>query len=276
MRLKGPEYAFYRTCSPSQRSDYERLSAELNKRFTPVRIPVVDTNMFHERKQRDKETVDEYAQELRRLFYKAYPRSQQSTKEAEEMGQNVLSCQFLAGLKQSIKQKLIGTEGTFDMLLSKARFEEVKGDSTFDKPVKPLRVNLGGDQTNVKKHLPSHNAPSKTECYACGLKGHIARNCRYKGRSAPAEARGRNPAPRQVATISTDETYMYKPGLKQNVEVTELEAALEGVLHHVTPNRVETDKRDSRLGPTLVATIMLEGCLLKHCYIRDHPCQLSL
>ena len=57
-RLKGSAYAFYRTCSPDQRSDYEKLTLELEKRFMPVRIPVVDTSMFHERKQQDKETVD--------------------------------------------------------------------------------------------------------------------------------------------------------------------------------------------------------------------------
>ena len=150
-RLKGSAYAFYRTCSPDQRSDYEKLTLELEKRFMPVRIPVVDTSMFHERKQQDKETVDEYAQELKRLFYKAYPRSQQCTREAEEMGKNVLSCQFLAGLKQSIKEKLLGTEGDLDLLLTKARFEEAKNDTRSGKPQKPPPV-IGEVQT-IRSYL---------------------------------------------------------------------------------------------------------------------------
>ena len=42
------------------------------------------------------------------------------------MGQNVLSCQFLAGLVPGIKEKLVGSEGDFNMLLVKARFDEAK------------------------------------------------------------------------------------------------------------------------------------------------------
>lgn len=55
--------------------DFECLTAELRKRFTPVRIQGVDTSLFHERKQKPGESVDAYAQELRRLHHKAYPES---------------------------------------------------------------------------------------------------------------------------------------------------------------------------------------------------------
>ena len=72
-RLRGQSYAFYRACSPQQRSNYEALKAELLTQFTPVRIQAVHSNLFHQRQQEESETVDHYAQELRKLFYKAYP-----------------------------------------------------------------------------------------------------------------------------------------------------------------------------------------------------------
>lgn len=137
MRLKGPAYSFYHTCSAAQRANYQSITKELEKRFTPVRIPVVESNLFHERKQAANESVDQYAQCLRELFYKAYPRTQQCTKKAEDMGQSVLTCQFIAGLRKEIKGKVVGTERNFDALLTKARFEEAK-EKEFVGSTKPV------------------------------------------------------------------------------------------------------------------------------------------
>ena len=93
-RLQGQAYTFYRTCTPAQRADYNTLVTELRKRFTPVRIKAVQNGLFHDRKQKPQEAVDEYAQELRRLFQKAYPAAQRGSPEADEMGRSVLTFQF--------------------------------------------------------------------------------------------------------------------------------------------------------------------------------------
>lgn len=100
--------------------------SELTHRFTPVRIPSVQTSLFHERKQGQNETVDVYTQDLKTLFYKAYPKVQQSNEVMEMMGRTVLTSQFVAGLLPDLKSKVAGTEGDFDQLLVKARFEEAK------------------------------------------------------------------------------------------------------------------------------------------------------
>ena len=121
-RLRGSALRFYRSCPPQQRSS----SAELmRKRFTPVCLQSVQSSLFHERKQKrdPPETVDTYAQELRKLFHRAYPTAQQ---EEGGMGENVLAYQFIAGLIDPLKAKLIGTKGTFEELLTKARFEEAR------------------------------------------------------------------------------------------------------------------------------------------------------
>ena len=68
-RLRGQAYSFYRSCTAQQRGDYGTLVAELTKRFTPVRLQSVQSSLFHDRKQKPQETVDAYAQDLRRLFY---------------------------------------------------------------------------------------------------------------------------------------------------------------------------------------------------------------
>ena len=40
-RLRGQAFAFYKSCAPSQKSDYNLLVTEFRKRFTPVRIQAV-------------------------------------------------------------------------------------------------------------------------------------------------------------------------------------------------------------------------------------------
>lgn len=57
--------------------------------------------------------VDSYAQDLHCLFYLASLQAQQGMQEAEDMGWSVMSYQLVAGLRQEIKVKLAGMEGTF-------------------------------------------------------------------------------------------------------------------------------------------------------------------
>ena len=76
-RLRGAASRFYRSCPPQQRATYSALTSALQQRFTPVRIQSVQSSKFHERMQRPTESVDSYAQDLRKLFYQAYSHAQQ-------------------------------------------------------------------------------------------------------------------------------------------------------------------------------------------------------
>ena len=49
------------------------------------------------------ESVDDYAQDLRKLFYRAYSNAQGGGGEAEVMGKSVLMYQFIAGLTEKLK-----------------------------------------------------------------------------------------------------------------------------------------------------------------------------
>jgi hypothetical protein len=49
--LRGAARSFYRSCTPTQRSNYHILVAELKKRFTPVQLPAVQTQLFYSRRQ---------------------------------------------------------------------------------------------------------------------------------------------------------------------------------------------------------------------------------
>ena len=54
-RLKGQALSYYHSCPPAEKSDYKKLTQALSTRFTLVQLPVVQTTLFHERKQKPKE-----------------------------------------------------------------------------------------------------------------------------------------------------------------------------------------------------------------------------
>ena len=83
-RLRGAAQAYYRTCSEEQKHNYQLLVQTLSQRFTPVRIQALECSTFHERKQGKKESVDTYAQELQRLFQRAYPNAIHGNADAQE------------------------------------------------------------------------------------------------------------------------------------------------------------------------------------------------
>ena len=73
-RLRGAASRFYRSCPPQQRATYSALTSALQQRFTPVRIQSLQSSKCHERTQRPTESVDSYAQDLRKLFYQVLNR----------------------------------------------------------------------------------------------------------------------------------------------------------------------------------------------------------
>ena len=98
----------------------------VDERLTPVQLTTVQTQMFHECRQGPRESVDEFAQEIRKPFSKAYLRTSREGPEAEVPGTKHVSNQFIVGLKPKLKVKMVGVEGSVDELLLKACIEEVK------------------------------------------------------------------------------------------------------------------------------------------------------
>ena len=123
--------------------------------------------MFHQRNQKTGESVDQYAQDLRKLFYKAYPRADQGSEEAEGLGLSVLAYQFVAGLIPILRAKVAGVEGSIDELLVKAKFEEAK---ICDLSTSSSTVTH--NQRSQSRHTETSNAPRRPEPGAGHRGGH--------------------------------------------------------------------------------------------------------
>ena len=238
-RLRGQAFGFYRSCTLSQRASYESLVKELEKRFTPVELPAVQTSLFHDRKQKQGESVDDYAQDLRYLFYQAYPKAQQGSSEAEKKGKSVLANQFVNGLIPELKAKITGKEGDVEQLLAYARFEEAKLRDSGSSQRNPSKQSVqsqfrptyrfsGGHRTEGqtptgRRQLPTFTdgqqsgtqLPQRThsnryrdiQCYICRRYGHLARHCKFGIARGQQEARGpphQQPSRNQIAKVTTD------------------------------------------------------------------------
>ena len=102
------------------------LVMALKRRFAPIRLTTFQAQLFHNQQQQENETVDQFAQDLQKLYNLAYAGATSKGPQAERMGQTLLVNQFITGLQSDLKQKLIGTEESLEELILKPRFEEAK------------------------------------------------------------------------------------------------------------------------------------------------------
>ena len=69
----------------------------MKRRFTPIHLTAVPAQLFHNRQQQEKETVNQFAQDLQKLYNLAYAGATSEGPQAERMGQKVLVNQFVTG-----------------------------------------------------------------------------------------------------------------------------------------------------------------------------------
>lgn len=243
-RLAGTALAFYRSCTIEQRHSYQLLKEELEKRFTPVHVQSVQSGLFHERSQKSGESVDAYAQELKELFYRAYPKMAQG---GGEEGRAVLTSRFVAGLKRTLQEKLTGMEGDFTQLLSRARLEEAKRrELRLDDKERPsVRKESDNYKESRRGGEPTQGRVSDVVCYTCNKKGHYKNKCPLRGRAIPRESEGEKSKPR-VNGLSAG------PGEGSSSVVEEKLATLKTLGAQQSTGKVV-------IGPKLEAEVGLEG-----------------
>ena len=274
-RLRGAAYSFYRSCTPAQRSDYRLLVDELKKRFTPVKLPAVQSQLFHEREQGPRETADEFAEDLKKLYARAYTDVSRGGPEAERIGQSVLANQFITGLRPDLKGKVVGMEGTLDQLLLKTRFEEAKKRELA--AVKPHSFQPKPNDTRTSTFHPPLSNPTKVSptkgqssgfgecrtCYNCGMTGHLSRQCQYpRQQRKDREAVGRKDP--TISHVRSDEWSLQEKvtELRRELHAAEIEMAADDAVkdfHDVQNVTSDGGHAGTTSGPTVMAKLEVNG-----------------
>ena len=283
-RLHGQAYSFFRSCTMEQRTDYCLLVAELRKRFTPVRLPAIQSSLFHDRRQHASESVDHYAQELRTLFHRAYPSVYQGTREAEALGQTALVNQFVVGLLPGIKSKIVGCEGNFDQLLTKARFEEAKlrdlDSAQSASSLSPVTRTVRPDPKPAFVPRPQSFSGTRSNMgpryYNCGSPSHLIRQCPYQVKGKYSEmpgktnngigkagSEGRNNIGNADSNTVSSITPSGESNTSEGKSMENISSELNKVtvtMHNISSNSVT---EGIQLGPTLTGLVEVEGVALE-------------
>ena len=284
--LRGNAKSFYRSCALAQKHSYPQLVNALKKRFTPVKLTALQTRMFHSRKQGAAESVDDFAQELRKLHSKAYSTAVSGNSEAEKVGQIVLVNQFVSGLRSELQAKVVGVEGSMDEIVTKARFEEAKlkelsgwsNGPQQRRTSQPPRTQPGGHSSrpgqvrtqptsstppppaNQAEHARDRRGKRNVTCFQCGMEGHIRSNCPYPKPQKESESRGR-PQMKNITTQRSSNT----PSTEKQKEIQELRERLrqaeldEAIESSRVVNLVVPAESEPRLGPTVYTPITVGG-----------------
>ena len=273
-RLRGAAYSFYRSCTAEQRNNYKLLVEQLTKRFTPVQIQPIQSQLFHDRQQKPKETVDEYAEALRKLFVKAYANLARGGQEAESMGQSVLANQFVAGLKPGLKAKVVGNEGNLEQLLTRARFEEAKQKElaisnnngnqrrSADQRDTVLPLSSRSSSTPFSENRTRKFGKSTTQmkgCFNCGLTTHLVKDCPYpKLPRKDREAHGGNPAIAMVTSEDERRKIMDQiTKLQDELKEKQVNAVMEEATMYGVTFSEET--MPTKLGPVVYSEVVVDG-----------------
>ena len=280
-RLRGPALEYYRISPTETKDTYEKLKARLMSRFVPVRLQVVQSGRFSERRQRVDESVDDYAQDLQRLFALAYPGTARDDSPEGMMARRVLASQFVTGLKVELKEKLTGVEGDVDQLIEKARFEETKRRELRLEKEETRRLR-SGDSTNTmwtgsgqpRTSQPPSNTTTNLRrrsrgmslvvCYNCGGQGHMSRSCPLKKRAEPEEATHSQDSSTKVRALSAQGTAPLTGATYQRsttkVKVLNAEGVAGLETEMATMSTLEArEGRGERIGPRITVEVEIEG-----------------
>lgn len=148
--LRGKLVDYYTEFDDDTKGDIGKIRLALAKATGRVEDPLVAARTFVSRDQGPEERVEDFANDLKRLFKLAYP--------SEDAKSSVLLQRFLTGLRAAISQQLLLRKKPEDLAEAIEGAIQVEYALTFDggRPQNPKEVNLV--QTSPKpspKPLPS-------------------------------------------------------------------------------------------------------------------------
>lgn len=285
VHLSGRALRMYESLKEDQKQTYTTARDSLTKVLQPVRLDSYRRSQFNSRRQKEEETVGDFAEALQRLMTQAYAKHAMDN----ELRDKILLGQFEQGLLPKWKKNLKYPLETFEDGVSQARMAEAvdqqllgepaKGNAKGKTPKQGAPATSGSttagieheDGTAAKSASGSQNRKSWIRCYNCQKKGHYASECPNLRTSQQGDTPSTGTT-RQRHGYSTNQVSVVQPTAdSQSLEgkideakrtCKELQLQRLQLLAHATSNgEARVTVVSEAVGSRPFATVKLEGCL---------------
>lgn len=217
--LQGRAWAVYDSLTDEETDTYAHLKEALLQQLCPDTDEerLIARDELSRRKLKEgQESIDELARDIEQLLERASPDLPEAVKKTELRFHLInalpesVSFQLKLSPKVSYRETIAKAKELWLMYSRKDKMEQanqlgtIPGCGRLDKIEEALQqvteqMAMMGRQMRGAPRIPSYRRPrGPVECYCCGRRGHIARNCwhqeNYQGSTSPRRAQG---APRQ-------------------------------------------------------------------------------
>ena len=277
LHLAGRAERVYEVLPSTSKVSFKAATEALQKRLNPVEREALVSAQLMRRKQQPAESVDEFAQDLEKLFDRSYGRRTGMDEGSKEMLKRDF---FVQGLLLKWQEKVLPSAKSFSDALHQARAAEQqeKQLTKMHQPGGGTKSNTGSRSTSSAKASSSpasqprerpessasgvsgtSSASSRSRlaggCYECGSRSHRWRDCPKLRPSR--ETPGRRTTPKATTSVVTTSQETLDDKCErlqrewQNAELARLSQSYEAV--------GEVDQVAGAVGPLYYVTVSIAG-----------------
>ena len=200
--------------SSSVKSSFEEALQALREQLYPVESEALVSAQLMRRKQLSNETVDEFAQDLEKLFERSYGCRRGMDESSKELLKRDV---FVQGLLLKWQTKVLPSASTFSNALHQARAAEQQERqlSRMHPPPRPtLKSRVAPDHKTLsappteppREDKPTGRSKRDPKCFECGSTSHKWRECPLrKPTETPGKVKDASTKTVTMATESLDE-----------------------------------------------------------------------
>ena len=267
LRLKGRAESIFEVLPDESKGSFQAVVDGLGKRLAPVRREALLSAQLMKRRQRDTETVDQYAQDFETLFDRSYGRRTGMDQESRDLLKRDL---FVLGLQMKWQEKVLPSAESFPDCLHQARAVEEQ-----ERQLKELHCPKGAEgapapepvgepiqrrcESISQPRLFEYSAAGRTQrCWKCGSTRHQLRDCPH--RQPPSETPGRGARTGYNSAVKGSKSHaeesLEERSQRLRDEWTETEFLR---LSESYQPRVDVDAVSGSLGPLYYARVKVAG-----------------
>lgn len=211
LHLAGRAERVYELLPASKKGSFDEATQTLHERLYPIESEALVSAQLMRRKQQSHESVDEFAQDLEKLFERSYGCRSGMDEDSKALLKRDV---FVQGLLLKWQKKVLPSASTYSDALHQARAadQQERQLSKLHPTVKPFSKSKPVTESKTADSAPTNQRleqPKVTnqrqrggppKCYECGSTSHTWRDCSLR---KPTETPGKVPTSASNSAITT-------------------------------------------------------------------------